>query len=114
MDVAPEGREGLFGAIASAPLFLAKLPTGLLSGFLLDRYCPLREGECAESSGDVCLSTAEVLPDEAAPSAAQAADAAGTCDAWLWAIVGFVTMSTPLLITLFQRWLRPTLSLIHI
>lgn len=28
MEVAPVGKEGLFTALASAPLFLAKLPTG--------------------------------------------------------------------------------------
>lgn len=54
MDVAPEGREGLFGAIAAAPLFLAKLPTGLLSGFLLARYCPLVGDGCAASSAQAC------------------------------------------------------------
>lgn len=32
MSVAPNGREGLFTALASAPLFLAQLPTGALSG----------------------------------------------------------------------------------
>ena len=29
MSLAPEGREGLFTALASAPLFAAKLPTGV-------------------------------------------------------------------------------------
>ena len=28
MSVAPEGREGIWTALASAPLFAAKLPTG--------------------------------------------------------------------------------------
>ena len=28
MSLAPEGREGIFTALASAPLFAAKLPTG--------------------------------------------------------------------------------------
>ena len=31
-------------ALSSAPLFLAKLPVGFLSGYLLERYCP-EEGE---------------------------------------------------------------------
>ena len=39
MAVAPNGREGLFTALASAPLFLAKLPTGALSGALLQKFC---------------------------------------------------------------------------
>eukprot|EP00551_Chaetoceros_affinis_P015223 CAMPEP_0203695500 /NCGR_PEP_ID=MMETSP0091-20130426/6949_1 /ASSEMBLY_ACC=CAM_ASM_001089 /TAXON_ID=426623 /ORGANISM="Chaetoceros affinis, Strain CCMP159" /LENGTH=62 /DNA_ID=CAMNT_0050567071 /DNA_START=175 /DNA_END=360 /DNA_ORIENTATION=+ len=40
MKVAKEGREGTYMALASAPLFLAKLPVGMMSGFLLEKYCP--------------------------------------------------------------------------
>lgn len=35
---------GTYMALSSAPLFLAKLPVGFLSGYLLSRYCP-EEGE---------------------------------------------------------------------
>ena len=35
---------GTYMALSSAPLFLAKLPVGFLSGYLLERYCP-EEGE---------------------------------------------------------------------
>lgn len=44
MSVAKEGREGTYGALSSAPLFLAKLPVGFMSGYLLKEYCP-EEGE---------------------------------------------------------------------
>jgi len=44
MSVCREGREGTYMALSSAPLFLAKLPVGFLSGYLLERYCP-EEGE---------------------------------------------------------------------
>jgi len=44
VSMAPEGREGTFAAMGSAPIFLAKLPVGILSGYLLQEYCP-REGE---------------------------------------------------------------------
>ncbi|CAJ1962681.1 unnamed protein product [Cylindrotheca closterium] len=44
MSVCEEGREGTYMALSSAPLFLAKLPVGFLSGYLLERYCP-EEGE---------------------------------------------------------------------
>jgi len=51
MSVAQEGREGTYMALSSAPLFLAKLPVGFLSGLLLQRYCPetLEEGEVRHS-----------------------------------------------------------------
>lgn len=44
MSVSKEGREGTYGALSSAPLFLAKLPVGFMSGYLLEKYCP-EEGE---------------------------------------------------------------------
>jgi hypothetical protein len=125
MDVAPEGREGLFGAIAAAPLFLAKLPTGVLSGYLLEEFCPIGDdGGCSSSSGDVCpksvtLPLATADPGEVSTRALLAAGAdsmheelagtgTGTCHPWLWVVVGIVTFTTPVLITLFQSCLRPT------
>jgi proton-dependent oligopeptide transporter, POT family len=44
VSVCREGREGTYMALTSAPLFLAKLPVGALSGLLLQRYCP-EDGE---------------------------------------------------------------------
>jgi hypothetical protein len=44
MSICPEGREGTYMALSNAPLFLAKLPVGMLSGILLQTYCP-SEGE---------------------------------------------------------------------
>ena len=40
MAVAPEGREATFSALAAAPLFAAKIPVGLLGGYLLETYMP--------------------------------------------------------------------------
>lgn len=40
MQIAQEGREGTYMALSSAPLFLAKLPVGMMSGYLLQKYCP--------------------------------------------------------------------------
>jgi len=40
MQVCKEGREGTYMALSSAPLFLAKLPVGYMSGYLLQKYCP--------------------------------------------------------------------------
>jgi len=44
MSMCKEGREGTYMALSSAPLFLAKLPVGFMSGYLLQKYCP-EEGE---------------------------------------------------------------------
>ena len=40
MSIAPEGKEASFSALASAPLFAAKIPVGMLSGYLLSTYVP--------------------------------------------------------------------------
>ena len=40
MAVAPDGREATFGALAAAPLFAAKIPVGLLGGYLLETFMP--------------------------------------------------------------------------
>jgi hypothetical protein len=89
MAAAPDGHEGLFTALASAPLFAAKLPTGALSGWLLAKFCPGR-GPCPG-------------PGQPGPPPAP-----GACDpARLWGTVTAITLSSPLTILVFQRWLRP-------
>lgn len=40
---AKEGQEGVFAAFAFAPTFLAQLPVGALSGYLLTTFCPNEE-----------------------------------------------------------------------
>jgi len=39
-DLSPDGKEGVFMVIAFTPQFLAGLPTGWISGVLLETYCP--------------------------------------------------------------------------
>lgn len=74
--VAPEGREGTYMALSSAPLFLAKLPVGVLSGILLQKYCPenLEEGEERHSKT-------------------------------MWLIIGLMSISSPLMITFFWSYI---------
>lgn len=80
VSVAPEGREGTFMALASAPLFAAKLPVGAISGLLLATYCP---AEGPRNSG------------------------------MMWLIIGALTFSSPVLITLTQRWIREPAALVY-
>lgn len=72
-SVAPDGQEAAFSALASAPLFAAKVPVGLLSGWLLETFCP----ESGQKRGST-----------------------------LWAIVGLVTLTSPLLISLLESRIR--------
>lgn len=74
VSMAPEGREGTFVAMGSAPMFLAKFPVGLLSGYLLQQYCP-----------------------EEGPRQSQT----------MWGIIFAMTISSPILLTMCQKCLRP-------
>ena len=95
MAVAPNGREGLFTALASAPLFLAKLPTGALSGALLQRFCA-GNGPCPSTKK---RKTGEVPGPDPPP---------GNCDGRaLWGVISAITFTTPFAILLLQRCLRP-------
>jgi len=70
VSVSEEGREGTYMALSSAPLFLAKLPVGVLSGVLLTKYCPetLEEGQERHSR-------------------------------LMWLIIGLLTATSPVLLT---------------
>jgi hypothetical protein len=43
-----QGKEASFSALASAPLFAAKIPVGLMSGYLLSKYVPEDESQPRE------------------------------------------------------------------
>jgi hypothetical protein len=65
-------------ALSSAPLFLAKLPVGLLSGVLLQKYCP---ETLNEENGEIRHSKT------------------------MWLIIGLSTICSPILITLLWGYL---------
>ena len=97
MAMAPAGKEGVFGAMALAPLFAAKLPTGILGGYLLQRYCPGAPGPGGDCPAGV----------SGGVSVVGEGDAARACDGRsMWGIIGAVTMTSPLLIAAFHPWLR--------
>lgn len=73
LSISPLGKEAAFAALSTAPLFVAKVPVGLLSGYLLDTYMPAN----GVKRGQI-----------------------------LWLIVGLLTLSSPILITVLERWVR--------
>eukprot|EP01033_Poteriospumella_lacustris_P011346 gene11346-8068_t len=81
MSIAPQGREATFSALAAAPLFAAKIPVGLLSGYLLSHYLP---------EDDTDISARERSRD----------------GQMLWFIVGLLTISSPILITICEPCIR--------
>jgi hypothetical protein len=93
------GREGVFTALTSAPLFAAMLPTGMLSGYLLHTYCP-DTGQCTND-----LDPAAALPPPPMPSPAPEPT---MCDGRsMWGIITALTIMTPMAILVFQRWIKP-------
>ena len=99
ISIPPDGKEGIFTALMSAPLFLAMLPTGMISGALLQHYCP-GDGSCggsASASGEGSSSNYEAAAAEE-----------GTCDGRsLWGVVSVIGLASPLLILICQRWVKP-------
>merc|ERR1719272_1290887 len=51
VSVPQEGREGVFVACGSAPLYLAKFVAGASSGYLLKYYCPTPDVEGSPDGG---------------------------------------------------------------
>lgn len=152
MAVAPDGKEGVFTALASAPLFAAMLPTGegglgldvlgwvdmpgvvggacvvagvgahrgqgpepparctapcpgMLSGYLLERYCP-GSGTCDHTKEAEGLATGgsglRALVRGFASPAAPGPDAATCRGGTMWSIVSALTLTSPILILLTQ------------
>lgn len=107
MGVAPHGREGIFTALASAPLFAAMLPTGMISGALLQAYCP-DHGQCTEagaanSPGRRLLSALAGRGLAGGGGGTSAAPGGYECDGRaLWTIVALITLSSPLAVLLTQ------------
>lgn len=95
MACAPVGKEGVFGALALMPLFVAKLPVGVLGGYLLHTYCPGREGgDCPAGGGS----------DDTGGGAAAGRLA---CDGRaMWGTIGLITLTSPVLIAIFHPLLR--------
>ena len=87
MSIAPEGKEATFSALASAPLFAAKIPVGLLSGYLVAKYLPESDSTDAQ---------------EVEYGDAHARKNGRT----VWLIIGLVILTSPLLITLCEKCIR--------
>mmetsp|Transcript_9431 Transcript_9431/g.40047 ORF Transcript_9431/g.40047 Transcript_9431/m.40047 type:complete len:502 (-) Transcript_9431:816-2321(-) len=105
MACAPEGKEGVFGALALAPLFLAKLPTGVLGGVLLRDYCPGRKG--GDCVGGASGGSGSSEGDDGFDEPSYTAKSHTKCDGFaVWGIIGLVTATSPLLIAVFYTWLK--------
>lgn len=79
MAVAPRGDEGIYTQLASAPMFVAKIGAGSLSGFLLETYCPSLDEDN------------------------QVVDRRRCTLVWLW--VGLLSLSSPLLLVALRRYI---------
>jgi len=74
---APEGREGIYVAISFAPMYLASVPVGWLSGWVLAAFCP-RNSEPEERHGQL-----------------------------MWFIIALTSFSSYLLLCIFRHRLFP-------
>ncbi|CAJ1335098.1 unnamed protein product [Effrenium voratum] len=127
-NLSPDGKEGVFLVLAFTPQFLAGLPTGWLSGVLLQNYCPdcpsCRESgtgafcrydcqaidapvPCNVSTGMVCSSHRSLC---AMPGASGCPSSCRGCEGWpeladgptLWLWVTVLSIIGPLLLLLLR------------
>jgi len=54
-EIAPEGKTGAYMGIGQMPWFLTKVVTGLYSGLLITKYCPLPESGIAQQTGKMWM-----------------------------------------------------------
>lgn len=100
MQLAPEGEEGLYSALAGAPMYAAKLMVGGMSGYLLQNYCP---GSATNTSSSSSMThrghnnnTVHVLPSST------------ECDSFvLWGVIGLSTVSSPALLCFMRSFIEP-------
>ncbi len=77
MSIALKGKEATFSALATAPLFVAKIPVGLLSGYLVSTYLNENDTRNKEENGQI-----------------------------MWFIIGSMTLTSPIALSLFERCIR--------
>jgi MFS family permease len=77
MSIAPRGKEATFSALATAPLFVAKIPVGLLSGYLVSTYLDENDTSNKKENGQI-----------------------------MWLIIGLMTLTSPIALSVFERCIR--------
>jgi len=90
-SLAPDGKEGVFLALAGLPTFLSQYPVGLISGWLLDTYCP----QCPNNDNQSCTLDPEWQADPGAM--------------WLW--VAATSAISPILVAGALGYLRKDVGL---
>lgn len=86
---APEGREGIFFALATIPVFGAKAAAGVMSGQVLKNYCPPHIHNATQVINGTL---ATVIPPDCSPV--------------IWTIVAAVACSSPLVILVFYKCIK--------
>lgn len=59
-EIAPEGKTGAYMGIGQMPWFLTKVITGLYSGLLITKYCPLPESGLDQQTGKMWMINAVI------------------------------------------------------
>ena len=91
MRVSPAAQEGLYSSLMSSPIFISKMIAGPFGGLLLDSYC----SGIAEGTSNSLV--ARML---------QAGSAACRRPGMVWIWIGIVSISAPIIMLVFQRYLR--------
>lgn len=102
MEIAEKGREGTYISLGNVPNFLATLSAGVMSGYLLEKYCPAPddsygwEEELARLSADDGNETFPTTADRIGPP--HPPDSAK-----MWLIIALCSMTCPVVIYLLRN-----------
>jgi len=99
LEMSPVGVEGMYTALASAPMFVAKLTAGPLSGFLLNEYCSV---DASLRDDPKCIN----------PIISPLPVGSRYCDecphpAKMWGILGCIALIGTILLFLTQKIIQP-------
>jgi dipeptide/tripeptide permease len=112
LSLSPNGREGAYTMLASAPLFLSKFLVGIMSGGLLDSYCPDVDGEQnnnVEMAADASTipfdedGVGSFVPVTAAPTTTSTDMPVETACWMIWFIIFCVSIISPIILLVFRR-----------
>ena len=101
MEIAEKGREGTYISLGNVPNFLATLTAGVMSGYLLERYCPSPadqygwEEDLARLNLESANSTVHLGAQTGPPHPPDSAK--------MWLIIALCSMTCPVLIFLLRN-----------
>ena len=103
MEIAEKGREGTYISLGNVPNFLATLTAGVMSGYLLEKYCPAPDDTYGWEEELARLSADDSNNGTFPASANRIGPPHPPDSAKMWLIIALCSMTCPVLIYLLRN-----------